>query len=144
LKEAGRMNQYRNNDEERNSPPHENNRLRPTALSGKRRRKKICPFCKDKLDKAIDYKQADRLKRYLTDRGKIVPQRIAGTCAKHHRELSTVIRRARTMALMPYASAGERSEHRHRDRDRDGDREGGRDRGRGRDGGRERMGKELD
>ncbi len=75
--------------------------------AGKRRRKKVCPFCKDK-NPIIDYKAVDRLKRYLSDRGKLVPRRIAGTCAKHHRELSVVIRRARTMALMPYVGSGER------------------------------------
>lgn len=81
-------------------------RKSPVA-AGKRRRKKVCPFCKDKSP-IIDYKAADRLKRYLSDRGKIVPRRIAGTCAKHHRELSIVIRRARTMALLPYVGSGER------------------------------------
>lgn len=81
---------------------------RPAGMLGKKRRKKACVFCKDKTGAAIDYKTADRLKRYLSDRGKIVPRRVAGTCAKHHRELSIVLRRARMMALLPYIGSGER------------------------------------
>ncbi len=81
---------------------------RSSMMSGKRRRKKACQFCKDKISTMIDYKAVDRLKRFLSDRGKIVPRRIAGTCAKHHRELTTVIRKARTMALLPYIGSGER------------------------------------
>lgn len=95
--------------------------------AGKRRRKKVCPFCKDKSP-IIDYKAADRLKRYLSDRGKIVPRRIAGTCAKHHRELSIVIRRARTMALLPYVGSGERERFERPERGERGER-GGYDRG---------------
>lgn len=121
----------------RPSGPPSGARKAPLAAS-KRRRKKVCPFCKDKSP-VIDYKAADRLKRYLSDRGKIVPRRIAGTCAKHHRELSIVIRRARTMALLPYVGSGERERYERpergdrgydrgsrpsfRDRDRDRERE---------------------
>lgn len=80
------------------------------GLMSKRRRKKVCVFCKDKTASAIDYKAADKIKRFISDRGKMLPRRIAGTCARHHRELSTVIRRARTMALLPYIGTGERTE----------------------------------
>lgn len=99
---------------------------RSSLMSGKRRRKKACQFCKDKTATMIDYKAVDRLKRFLSDRGKIVPRRIAGTCAKHHRELTTVIRKARTMALLPYIGSGERERGDRYDR---GDRDHRYDRG---------------
>ena len=65
-------------------------------------RKKVCRFCAQKAK--IDYKDADGLRRFTTERGKILPRRITGTCAKHQRQLSTAIKRARTIALMPYVS----------------------------------------
>ncbi len=114
------MSQFREKDDDRNQGSSSTMRLKSGALANKRKRKKGCVFCKEGSEQ-IDYKQADRLKRYLSDRGKIVPRRIAGTCAKHHRELSVVIRRARTMALLPYVSTGERSERfDQRDREREG------------------------
>ena len=64
-------------------------------------RKKVCSFCADKLE-AIDYKDVNRLKKYITEKGKILPRRQTGTCAKHQRELATAIKRARFMALIPY------------------------------------------
>ena len=64
-------------------------------------RKKVCGFCADKLE-AIDYKDINRLKKYITEKGKILPRRQTGTCAKHQRELATAIKRARFMALIPY------------------------------------------
>lgn len=79
-------------------------RGRAGFLAGNRRRKKTCPFCHDKGEVKFDYKQADRLKKYLSDRGKIVPRRVAGTCAKHQRLLTTMIKRARIMALLPFVS----------------------------------------
>jgi small subunit ribosomal protein S18 len=66
-----------------------------------RSRRKVCSFCVDKV-KEIDYKDAGRLRRYLSDRGKIEPRRKTGTCAKHQRRLSTALKRARFMALLPY------------------------------------------
>lgn len=66
-----------------------------------RRRKRICSFCVDKIA-VIDYKDAGRLKKYLTERGKILPRRISGNCAAHQRMLTVAIKRARTMALLPY------------------------------------------
>jgi len=68
-----------------------------------RKRKKVCAFCVEKVDK-IDYKDADKLKRFTTDRAKILPRRVTGTCAYHQRELTTAIKRARAIALLPYTS----------------------------------------
>ncbi|MCS7233019.1 MAG: 30S ribosomal protein S18 [Synergistetes bacterium] len=66
-----------------------------------RTKKKICAFCVDGV-KEIDYKEVDRLRRYLSDRGKILPRRITGNCAKHQRQLTRAIKRARIMALLPF------------------------------------------
>jgi len=67
-----------------------------------RRRKKVCVFCGEKSP-AIDYKDVNRLKRYVSERGKILPRRITGNCAKHQRALTVAIKRARHIALMPYS-----------------------------------------
>lgn len=67
-----------------------------------RKRKRVCSFCVDKVTD-IDYKSADKLRRFLSDRGKILPRRITGNCAKHQRQLTLAIKRARFMALMPYS-----------------------------------------
>ncbi|MBQ6475527.1 MAG: 30S ribosomal protein S18 [Clostridia bacterium] len=67
----------------------------------RRPRRKVCNFCVDKMD-YIDYKDVARLRRYLTERGKIMPRRMSGTCAKHQRHLAMAIKRARVMALLPY------------------------------------------
>jgi small subunit ribosomal protein S18 len=64
-------------------------------------RRKVCRFCADK-DSRIDYKDARGLGNYLTERGKIIPSRITGTCARHQRQLTAAIKRARTVALLPY------------------------------------------
>ena len=66
-----------------------------------RRRKKVCAFCADKVE-FIDFKNADKLRKYISERGKILPRRVMGTCAKHQRELTTAIKRARQVALLPY------------------------------------------
>lgn len=65
-------------------------------------RRKICAFCADK-SKSIDYKDTNKLRRFLTERGKIQPRRTSGVCAKHQRLLSTSIKRARIMALLPFS-----------------------------------------
>ena len=71
---------------------------------GGMRRRKVCQFCADKAV-SIDYKDVELLKKkYVTERGKIVPTRITGTCAKHQRELTTAIKRARIVALLPYVA----------------------------------------
>ena len=67
------------------------------------RRKKVCQFCSDNAE-AMDYKDVDKLKKYITERGKILPKRVTGTCAKHQRELTVAIKRARIMALLPYVA----------------------------------------
>lgn len=67
-----------------------------------RRRKKVCVFCAD-ANKAIDYKDVATLKRYVSERGKILPRRVTGTCAKHQRALTVAVKRARHVALMPYS-----------------------------------------
>ena len=69
----------------------------------RRQRRKVCEFCEHKNEK-IDYKDAVKLRKFLTERGKIAPRRNSGTCAKHQRELATAIKRARVMALLPYVA----------------------------------------
>ena len=64
-------------------------------------RKKVCVFCKEKVE-VIDYKDVARLRKFITEGGKIVPRRMSGTCAKHQRELSKAIKRARVAALLPF------------------------------------------
>ncbi|MCF7927904.1 MAG: 30S ribosomal protein S18 [Spirochaetales bacterium] len=64
-------------------------------------KKKVCRFCTQDLK--IDYKDADLLRRFVTDRGKILPRRITGTCAKHQRTISTAIKRARALAMLPFS-----------------------------------------
>ena len=68
------------------------------------RRRKICRFCADSSF-VIDYKNPRTLRLFTTERGKITPRRISGNCAKHQRQLTTAIKRARTIALMPYSAA---------------------------------------
>ncbi|MCC8044493.1 MAG: 30S ribosomal protein S18 [Clostridiales bacterium] len=68
---------------------------------GIRRRKKVCVFC-GKENNEIDYKDVNKLKRYVSERGKILPRRITGNCAKHQRALTVAIKRSRHVALMPY------------------------------------------
>ncbi|WP_028317999.1 30S ribosomal protein S18 [Desulfobulbus elongatus] len=64
-------------------------------------RRRVCRFCTDK-EIVIDYKDAKTLKNFVTERGKIVPRRIYGTCAKHQRQLTEAVKRARQLALLPY------------------------------------------
>ncbi|MFL0250115.1 30S ribosomal protein S18 [Clostridium neuense] len=72
---------------------------------GKNRRmkKKICAFCMEKSE-SIDYKDINKLRKYVTERGKILPRRISGNCAKHQRELTIAIKRARNIALLPFTT----------------------------------------
>jgi small subunit ribosomal protein S18 len=65
-------------------------------------KKKVCRFCVQKLK--IDYKDADTLRRFITERGKILPRRITGTCAKHQRALAVAIKQARIIALLPFVA----------------------------------------
>lgn len=72
-------------------------------INKKRRRtkKKVCIFCADKI-KHIDYKDVQKLKKYITERGKIIPRRMSGNCAIHQRALTIALKRSRQMALLPY------------------------------------------
>lgn len=78
----------------------ENNNRRPGGKV-RRSKKKVCAFCAEKAE-TIDYKDVAKLRKYVTERGKILPRRISGTCAKHQRELTVAIKRARNLALLPY------------------------------------------
>ena len=72
-------------------------------MNQNRRRKKVCIFCADKVE-FIDYKDSGKLKKFISERGKILPRRVSGTCAVHQRELNTAIKRARNMALLPFVT----------------------------------------
>ena len=74
----------------------------PARRRAPHRRKKVCVFCGK--DNVIDYKDVNKLKRYISERGKILPRRITGNCAKHQRALTVEIKRARHVALMPYVT----------------------------------------
>lgn len=80
----------------------ENFKERGENFNGLKRRpkKRVCQFCTDKV--AIDYKDAVRLKKFISERGKILPRRVTATCAMHQRELQAAIKRAREIALLPY------------------------------------------
>ena len=65
-----------------------------------RRKKKVCTFCG--VEGEVDYKDVARLKKYISERGKILPRRVTGTCARHQRMVTTAIKRARNLALLPY------------------------------------------
>lgn len=67
----------------------------------RRPRKKVCSFCVERIDE-IDYKDVEKLKRFVSDKGKILPRRVTGTCAKHQRTVTEAIQRARHIALLPY------------------------------------------
>jgi small subunit ribosomal protein S18 len=69
----------------------------------RRMKKRVCAYCMDKIE-TIDYKDISKLKKFVTERGKILPRRISGNCAKHQRALTIAIKRARTVALLPYTT----------------------------------------
>lgn len=73
----------------------------PMKRRNMRRRKKVCVFCSEK-NSEIDYKDVNKLKKYISERGKILPRRITGTCAKHQRALTVAVKRSRHVSLMPY------------------------------------------
>lgn len=66
-------------------------------------RRKVCAFCVDKVTE-IDYKDTAKLRKFISERAKILPRRVTGTCAKHQRQLTAAIKRARVIALLPYVS----------------------------------------
>lgn len=69
----------------------------------RRPKKRVCTFCVDKVEH-IDYKDVFKLRKYITERGKILPRRISGNCAKHQRQVTVAIKRARHIALLPYSA----------------------------------------
>ena len=72
-------------------------------IRGRKGRRKVCAFCVDKVEN-VDYKDIARLRRYMSERGKILPRRVTGTCARHQRALTTAIKRARQVAFLPYST----------------------------------------
>lgn len=70
----------------------------------RRSRRKVCSFCVDKQGSFIDYKDVAKLRKYVSERSKILPRRVTGTCTRHQRELTVAIKRARHLALLPYVS----------------------------------------
>ncbi|BEU86811.1 30S ribosomal protein S18 [Selenomonas sp. TAMA-11512] len=69
----------------------------------RRPRRKVCTFCVDKVE-VIDYKDVAKLRRFITERGKILPRRISGNCAKHQRQVTVAVKRARNIALLPFTA----------------------------------------
>lgn len=76
---------------------------RPVRPAGRKGRRKVCNFCVDKVE-AIDYKDVARLRRFMSERAKILPRRVTGTCARHQRALTVAIKRARQIALLPFTA----------------------------------------
>lgn len=72
-------------------------------MRSRRTKRKVCVFCVDKVD-SIDYKDTAKLRRFVSEKGKIVPRRISGNCAKHQRQLTEAIKRARHIALLPFVA----------------------------------------
>ncbi len=72
-------------------------------MRGRKGHRKVCQFCVDKME-YIDYKDVARLRRFMSERAKILPRRVTGTCARHQRELTTAIKRARQIALVPFVT----------------------------------------
>ena len=91
-----------NNRKDRNKDAYDKNDAKG-GLRMKRARKKVCYFCMDKV-KEIDYKDIAKIKKFTSERGKILPRRISGCCAKHQRQLTLAIKRARHIAFLPYTA----------------------------------------
>lgn len=88
---------------ERPERPERPERAERPMRGNRKGRRKVCSFCVDKVE-AIDYKDVAKLRKYTSERAKILPRRVTGTCARHQRELTTAIKRARHIALLPYIS----------------------------------------
>ena len=80
----------------------QNDKDAPMKKRMPRRKKKVCALCADKTGAGVDYKDVNKLKRYVSERGKILPRRITGNCSKHQRAITVAVKRARHLALMPY------------------------------------------
>ena len=76
---------------------------RDNRRGGRKGRRKVCSFCVDKIG-TIDYKDVAKLRRFISERGKILPRCVTGTCARHQRDLTVAIKRARHLALLPFSS----------------------------------------
>jgi small subunit ribosomal protein S18 len=84
------------------APP--TNKKRAAAKKERRLKRKVCNFCADKAQPELNYKDVNRLRKYISERGKILPRRISGNCAKHQRILTVAVKRARVIAFLPFAS----------------------------------------
>jgi len=78
-------------------------KLKKRVVKDRKPKRKVCSFCVDKVEH-IDYKDAPRLRKFVSERGKILPRRISGSCARHQRALTAAVKRARVIALLPFAS----------------------------------------
>ena len=78
--------------------------VRKPVRGGGRRKKRVCAFCAEKMDK-IDYKDLPKIRKFISERGKILPRRMTGTCAIHQRKLTVAIKRARHISLLPYVQS---------------------------------------
>ncbi len=88
---------------ERSDRPERTERSDRPGRGGRKGRRKVCSFCVDRVD-TIDYKDVARLRRFMSERAKILPRRVTGTCARHQREMTIAIKRARQIALLPFES----------------------------------------
>ncbi len=84
------------------APP--TNKKRAAAKKERRPKRKVCTFCADKAQPELNYKDANRLRKFISERGKILPRRISGNCARHQRVLTVAVKRARVIALLPFTS----------------------------------------
>jgi small subunit ribosomal protein S18 len=94
------MSDVKKRDNRENRDPNEKRAARPVR---RRSRRKVCQFCVDKVER-IDYKDVVKLRKFLSEKGKILPRRISGNCAKHQRQMTNAIKRARHIALLPYTT----------------------------------------
>lgn len=78
-------------------------KLKKRSAKDRKPKRKVCSLCVDKIDH-IDYKDAPRLRKFISERGKILPRRISGSCARHQRAVTSAVKRARVIALLPFAS----------------------------------------
>lgn len=90
----------RDNNRDRDNGDRDNRR---GGMKNRRAKRKVCSFCMDKTE-FIDYKDINKLRKYVTEKGKILPRRISGNCAKHQRVLTVAIKRARNIALLPFTT----------------------------------------
>ena len=88
---------------ERSDRPERTERSDRPGRGGRKGRRKVCSFCVDRVD-TIDYKDVARLRRFMSERAKILPRRVTGTCARHQRVMTIAIKRARQIALLPYVA----------------------------------------